>query len=186
MFRQRAGGERNSPHSESILEKSFGEGLLRQARLNLLRDGSLAPVLFVEFQNGEKGILPLELPENPEEKPDYFFTLGLVFVSAGKQLNEALMLSETWYVSKDEDANLSLDVPPREHPQRREAISLMGRNAGGTCFTFVVQPFGRDLHQRPVMEQVAIAEYNVSSRAELAAVGVLDSLFPRRAKFFQA
>lgn len=160
--------------------------MLRQARINLLRDGALAPVLFVQFQKGEKGLLPLELPENPNDKPDYFATLGLVFVSAGKQLHEALMLSETWYVSKDEDANLSLDISPSEHPRRKEAISLMGRNAAGTRFTFVVQPFGRDLRHRPVMEKVAIAEYNVSSMAELAAVGLLDYLFPQRAKFFQA
>lgn len=160
--------------------------MLRQARLNLLRDGSLAPVLFVQFQNHEKGVLPLELPTDPEEKPEYFAIIGLVFASAGKQLNEALMLSETWYVSREEDAALTLEVRPSEHPQRKEAISMMGRNAQRTRYTFVVQPFGRDTRQRPVMERVAIAEYNIAQTAGVAAVGVLDYLFPHRTKFFQA
>ncbi len=166
------------------MEKSFAEGLLQQARLNLLRDGSLAPVLFVQFQEGEKGVLPLELPENADEKPGYFATLAVVFMGAGKQLNEALMLSETWYVSKEEDVNLSVDIRPSEHPQRKEAISLMGRNAAATRFTFVVQPFGRDLQQRPVMEQIAIAEYNIGQTTGITAVGLLDYLFPHRARVF--
>ena len=100
------------------LEKPFVDDMLRQARLNLLKDGSLAPVLFVKFQTGEKGVLPLDLAENEEHKPEYLAAVGMTFVAVGKQLEEALMLAESWYVSSDDTA-LNFDLRPREHPQRR-------------------------------------------------------------------
>lgn len=155
--------------------------MLRQARINLLKDGSLAPVLFVQFQNKEKGVLPLELDENADRKPEYFAALGLMLVSTGRQLQEALMLAETWYVSK-EDSNVNLDLRPSENPQRREAITLMGRNAEHTRYTFVVQTFGRDTRHRPVLERLAVAEYNIPSNPETHAAGLVDYLFPPRTK----
>ena len=181
MFHRSSDTKHFFPSRDSILEKNFVDGMLRQARINLLKDGSLAPVLFVKFQAGEKGVLPLDLSENEEHKPEYLAALGMTFVAVGKQLEEALMLAESWYVSSD-DTTLNFDLRPREHPQRREAITMMGRNAERTRYTFVVQTFGRDEKQRPVMERLAVAEYNVPVSSQTDAVGLVDYLFPPRTR----
>lgn len=172
--------ERLSQVADTILAQPFVEGILGHARQNLKKDGSLAPVLFLQFQDGDGGILPLDLSEIYEERQMYFAAIGRSFVSAGKSIAEALFLSETWYVEAEKNERLTLDVAPSKHPRRREAITIVGRDAPRTRYTMVVQTFGRDSHQRPVFEQVDVAEYNTFGNPTSGPVGLLDQLFPRR------
>jgi hypothetical protein len=171
-----------SRSAETILGQEFVEDILKQAKQNLKEDGSVAPMLFMRLQNGDNGILPLALPATHEEREDYFTAIGLTFLSAGKMIHEALLLSETWYVQADQNQRLPLDVAPSQHPKRREAITIVGRDAERTRYTMVVQVFGRDRHQRPVFEPLAVAEYNTIGGLASGPVGLLDHLFPRRSR----
>src|SRR5689334_22933503 len=110
-------GEHISQNDESILSQGFVNGILMQAQNNLKRDGSLVPVLFFTFHEGDGGIMPLNLPDTHEERADYFTALGSTFVAAGKRIEEALFLSETWYVGAEANERLNLDVAPSQHPK---------------------------------------------------------------------
>lgn len=175
-------GEHISEGEESILGQEFVEGILNQARRNLEKDGSLVPVLFLLFKGGERGILPLALPETTAERQAYFRAIGLAFQSTRKPIAEALMVSETWYVAVDKDKPLSLDVRPSQHPKRREAITVMGRDAERSRYTAVIQLFHRDRHRHPVFEPITEADYNAFVTPGTGPVGLLDDLFPKRSR----
>jgi hypothetical protein len=179
-------GEHLSDTDESILLQSFVEGILNQARQNLQKDGAVAPVLFLQFQDGEGGIMPLDLPDTHEERRLYFTAIGLAFLAEGKQVDEALFLSETWYVGADKNERLTPDVAPSEHPRRREAITIVGRDAARSRYTVVIQPFGRDKQQKPIFEALAVAEYNTFGTLTSGPVSLLDHLFPKRSRVLHA
>lgn len=100
-----ARGEREIPNEartgqDSILTRDFVRGMLKSARVNLKKDGFLQPVLFLRLQSGERGIMPLELPNTHEEQELYFTSLGVSMEGTGREIDEALFLSETWYVAQ--------------------------------------------------------------------------------------
>lgn len=177
MMPQGAAPEEIKQHVESILEKKFVEVILQQARENLQKDGSLVPVLFLNLQDGQQALATLtQLPGTPEEKQLYFAEIGSTIRQGGQNIDEAVFLSESWYVDMQKGGNLAL--PPRQHPQRQEAIMLVGRNADRSRFTMVVQPFGRDRRNRPVFGKIELASYNQAADREAPPVGLLDYLFP--------
>lgn len=172
--------ETSPTHAASILERSFVEHILFGAQENLRRDGALAPVLFFRSQDNVLGILPLALPETTEEKYAYFGLLGVGLIAAGKEAQEALFLSETWYLAAKPGLQLEEEIRPREHPQRREAITIVGRDRLRSHFTFVVQLFHRDARNRFVFGAKEVEEYNIRAAEGIEAVGLLDALFPTR------
>ncbi len=178
-MRERESPAESGPESgASILAQEFVEVILTMAQENLRRDGALAPVLFVRFQGGEQAITLLDLPATTEEKEDYLAALGLSFRQTGRVVEEALFVSETWYVAAEPGQRLNLDVAPSRHPRRQEAITIVGRNADRTRHTIVVQTFGRDRHQRPVLGRMEAAEYNTLSGQGSRPVGLVDYIFP--------
>lgn len=179
-------GEHLSNPEESILAQTFVEGILKQARENLRKDGAVAPILFLQFQGGEGGVLPLELPETHEERRLYFTAIGLAFLGEGTSIDEALFLSETWYVGAEKHERLTLDVAPSKHPHRREAITIVGRDAARSRYAMVILPFGRDAQQKPLFESLAVAEYNTFGILTSGPVGLLDYLFPKRSRILHA
>ena len=180
MFRGKLNKETNSSFSGSILEQPFVEPILAGAHDNLLREGSLAPVLFVRFQDDELGILPLDLPELTAEKYAYFGLLGMSLAAAGSPVREALFLSEIWYVAASAGSKGEEEIRPSQHPERREAISVIGRDSLRSRFTFVVQVFHREAGDRLVLDAREVEEYNIGAVQGTEAVGLLDALFPRR------
>src|SRR5581483_4268581 len=150
--------EQLSDEEESILTQAFVEDILEQARQTLKRDGALTPILFLRFQDRTGGILLLDLPETHGARAAHFAAIGQAFLAMGKILDEVLFLSETWYVMGDQNERLSLDVAPSQHPKRREAITILGRDAPRTRYTMVMQPFGRDRYNQPVFDEPAIGE----------------------------
>lgn len=175
-------GEHLSAEEESILSQEFVEGILKQAKENLQNDGTLVPMLFLRFKEGEGGMMPLDLPDTHAERKMYFTAIGRSFLAEGKNLDEALFLSETWYVEAEKDERLTLDVAPSEHPRRREAITIVGRDAPRTRYTMVIQTFGRDRHHQPVFGPPTLADYNVFGTPTSGPVGLLDHLFPKRSR----
>jgi hypothetical protein len=162
--------------SQSILEKVFTNSILATARGNLEKHGTLLSVLFLNTGAPELGLIALDLPNTAEKRQAYFTRLGLRFLILGQRLREAIMLSETWFVSAQE-APAAFKFPPSQHPSRQEAIVLVGRNAKQTRTTFVVQPFQRDAANQPVWSKIPMAVYNEPVEEGSEAVGLLDDLF---------
>lgn len=70
-----------------------------------------------------------------------------------------------------------LDVPPSQHPSRKEGISIVGRNSRETRFTQVLQPFSRDVDNQPIFGPLKEAKYNVPGDEEPRPSGLMDRLF---------
>jgi hypothetical protein len=160
----------------SLLAKGVLEPMLNTARKNLARDGFLMPVLFVAVPDSRHGIVPLALPQTAEQKQRYFAHLGFLFRRSGQTVSAAAMLSESWFVNP-QTAPAALKLMPSQHPCRQEAVVLIGRNAGNTRSTHVVQPFARDRHNRPVWGKDLIAVYNEPVQTAGKSLGLLDYLF---------
>ena len=161
---------------DSILDKAFIDQILSTAKHNLERDGRLYPVLFVKF--GEGAIVPcsIELPATTEEKRAYLASVGWSMRCEGKVVREALLLAEGWFV-KVRTGTIDLMMRPSQHPLRREAITIMGRDASGTHTSTVVQAFGRDSVDKPVWTEPVVASYNEPVGLGYQPVGLLDCLF---------
>lgn len=160
----------------TILAQPFVDAILGTAKRNVEADGFLTPVVFVQFANGERIVCPLKLPNTPDEKRRYFINLGCEFRQAGRIIQEALALLEGWYVDARTAAS-TLQFAPSQHPQRQEALVVIGRNAEQTRSTSVIQPFGRGDQNRPVWEAPAMAEYNVPASGACQPAGLVDYLF---------
>lgn len=169
-----------SQSGESILTQDFVEQILTTAQENLRASGYLSPVLLVHLAGGQRLITELELPETTEEKEAYFTRMGRSFRRAGQRIHEAVFVAETWYVDVREAPD-AFTVRPSQHPARKEAISIVGRNAQGTRHTFLVQPYSRDRHNQPVFEPIPeeMAQFNVLVEGGTHGVGLLDHLFAK-------
>lgn len=161
---------------ESILAPEFVETVLTAAKENLNRDGYLSPVLFLHLEGGGRVMFSLRLPETPEEKQAYFAGIGLATYQAGQRIQEAVFVSEAWYVDVSEEGTVP-DIAPSQHPKRREAITIVGRNADKSRISFVIQPFSRDSQNQPLWEEMPLARYNVATDEDVHPVGLIDYLF---------
>jgi hypothetical protein len=160
----------------TMLDQEFMGRLLTTAKKNLKNDDGLCPMLFVEFTNGERASYTLVLPRGSVEKQATFATIGASLSHEGRAVHEAVFLSEGWFVDV-EKTGAALTVAPSQHPQRQEAIVIIGRDASGRRVSSVVQPFTRDGEHHPVWEELAMASYNTAPEKGLHPVGLLDYLF---------
>ena len=160
----------------SILSREVIEDLLITAKKNLERYGSLQPVLFVQLANGERLAVAVSLSGTGEEKRRVFTDLRTLLQRQGRIVDEAVLLSEGWFVDAQKVVNATL-VPPSQHPQRQEAITLVGRDAHRTRTTCVVQPFGRTENGQPTWQEAKLAMYDVPVGKGSFPVGIIDCLF---------
>jgi hypothetical protein len=166
-----------SPKDESILTEEFVEPILTVTREFLKYNDHLGPALFLLMENGEQGVIPLaylDSLKSTKDKRAYFTSLGLSIRQAGDRIREALLVSDVWYIKPEEEG--TLDITPSKHPNRKEAIAVVGRDAQGTRFTHVLQPFRRDSQDRPIFEPIE-AKYNVPPEGEHRSTGLIDHLF---------
>jgi len=172
-------GPKNEPinNAETLLSKEVVEGILDDARRNLAVSGSLQPTLFVQLENGKRSIVPLSLPETHPEKCTYFSLLGMSFLQTGHVIREAILVSEAWIITQPEAQELA--VAPSQHPNRKEAITLVGRNAQNSSLVFAIQPFQRDGDNRLVFEALELEHYSDTPTPQYCAIGLLDHLFPQ-------
>ncbi len=170
--------EKEKPsQGESILARGFVETVLTAARVNLERDGALHPVLFLGLKSDEQMVMLLkEFPDTVGERQEYFTALGMALSHTGRKIDEAVFVSEAWYVGMEE-GRTEFDVVPSQHPERREAIVVMGRDAGRTRLTHVLQPFHRGDQNQPIFDQRPMEEYNIPADRFPGAVGLVDYLF---------
>ncbi len=165
--------------NESILSQEFVATILYAAKENLKKDGSLSPVLFARFFDGEQSVFLLELPDTTKEKQAYFTTLGSSVRRSGRRLHEAVFVSEVWYLNETRNRRISLDMRPSEHPERKEAILIVGRNADRTCLIYLVQPFSRNRRNQPMFGPIEVEGYKAPPDRVHQPVGLIDYLFPR-------
>src|SRR3990172_6978642 len=143
--------EREQPHQgESILRKEFVATVLGAAQMNLAKDGELVPALFLQTKDDEHLVVVLEnFPSDSDEKRMYLTALGIALDNTSRSPIEAIFLCEAWYV-EEERGQRDPNVPPSQHPQRKEAIAIMGLNRKRSRLTHVLQPFHRDEQNQPV------------------------------------
>lgn len=146
---------------ESLLSKESIEKVLNGARENLSQDGHVAPVLLVRFESGEeRAVFLRHFPEVSGRKWAYLARLGVALRRTEGKFQEAVLVTESWFVQpKGEEQDLGQSAPS-EHSDRREAIFVAGRDADKSRFSLVLQPFGRRL-----------------ADSDLRMEGILDSLF---------
>ncbi len=165
----------------SILDRPFVENILTTARHNLEMDGALVPMAFARL--GDHLVVPVGLPDLPNDgdpKRMLLIGLGAKLRAQGQEINEAIMLVETWFVDGLKHPNAA-KTRPSQHPARQEAIVVVGRNAANTRHTTVIQPFMRDDDNQPVWLPIPVADYNMSGANSMQAVGLLDFLFDPQA-----
>jgi len=161
---------------ESILAREFVDTILQGARENLAAHGSSQATVFFKLDNGERGIVPISIPEFHEDKQIYFMLLGLTFFERGRRVQEAILVSESWYVGASEGDHL-LHVAPSQHPQRKEAITLAGRDFQGQKYVFAIQPFTRDSCNQPIFEPIVLEQFGEQPDDNNYSTGLLDHIF---------
>ena len=159
---------------ESILSREFVSGIHTRAKENFRKDGYITPVLFFQFLLDERIVIPLDLPDTLEEKQAYFAAIGLATRRIGKRIYEALVISKIWYITNEDD---DFDLSPIQHPKRKEALQIIGRDYRGVRTTAILQPFFRDLQNRPVFEPPRFEQYNLPIETGIQPAGLLDYLF---------
>jgi hypothetical protein len=175
---ERQRGKESPREGESILSQEFVEPILTVTKEFLRYHDRLGPALFLRMEDGEQGVIPLAYLDDLrtiEERREYFASLGLSIRLAGSKIHEALFVSEVWYVEPEELKGL--DVPPSQHPNRKEGISIVGLNNEGTRFTQVLQPFSRDINKQPIFGPLKDAKYNVPLNDQSRPTGLMDHLF---------
>ena len=162
--------------STTILSRGFVDVIMHGARENLADQGCLGTSLFVLFDDGERSVIPLSLPPTHEEKRMYFTFLGLSLLETGRQFNEAILVAESWIVETSE-SDSPPHVAPSQHPQRKEAITLAGRDRLAQKFVFAIQPFHRDTENQPVFEPCLLEQFEEEPNRNHYSTGLLDNLF---------
>ena len=175
-MQERGDRKENTNQPESILTPEQVEEILEKARTNLERHGHLVSTLFLHLTSGEKVLTELSLPCIHEEKQAYFTFLGKAIRYSGYEIREAILLSESWVVMAPQAEGLG--VSPSQHPNRQEAITLVGRNAPNNRSIFAIQTFHRDHRNQPVFEALELEQFTGLPDSKYCATGLLDYLFP--------
>lgn len=172
---ERGNGTEPVQNNDSILSRDTIETILQGARENLASHGSLVATLFLKLDDGEHAIVPLSIPETPEEKQMYFTLLGLSIRDNGHDINEAILISESWYVAPLDEKYP--DLAPSKHPNRKDAVTLAGRDNLGLRYVFAIQPFRRDEGNQPIFEELDLHHFGEDIDKNLYSTGLLDYLF---------
>ena len=161
---------------KSLLTKEAADEILQTARQNKVKDGELSPALFLHIAVNNLIIMPVFLPHGSDKRTTYFVEVGRNLRRNGIIPSEALLLTEGWFVAVQETP-AALKFAPSQHPARQEAIFLVGRDAGDTRFTHVIQPMSSADGQRPRWHPLAHEAYNLETVAHTKPYGLLDALF---------
>lgn len=172
---ERGNGNEPFHKNETILNRDTVDSILQGARENLSSHGSLVTTLFLKLDTGERTIVPLSIPETSVEKQAYFTLLGFSVRDQGFDIQEAILVSESWYVAPSDGQYPN--QAPSEHPDRKEAITLAGRDNLGLRYVFAIQPFHRDTQNGPIFEEMELHDFDGNLDHKSYSTGLLDFLF---------
>jgi hypothetical protein len=161
--------------SDSILAQGFIDQMMAIARQNLERDGRLTTVIFLRFEDRVIHVVNVDLPETADERYTAIRRLGRQLRCHG-QLQEAVMLMDSWYVA-GEDMAEGLPTLPSRHHDRQQAILAVGRNADNSRMSLVVQPYRTDEPKGWIWPKPVITYYDQPADDTNRAEGLLDDLF---------
>ena len=161
---------------DSILTRSHISRMLADAKRGLVDDGCVPTRVFLRLADGEVQSVMLDMAETPEQRAHFLRLVGCRLQARGPALQEAVMVSEVWFVSP-RHAPAAMKLAPSQHPAREEAIVIIGRSADNRRFTQVVQPFSRIEKNRPHWLPTPVAQYDEERSAQHGPVGILDCLF---------
>ncbi len=159
----------------SILTKTFIEPLLKIAQQNLAEDGYLQVMLFLNLKGKGVKTYGLQMPNNNLGRQQVLNQLRQELSANGETIQEALILMDTWYID-GKDAQDGLHTLPSQHPERQEAIAIVGRDARNAKTSMVMQPYTRDEDGQLVWDASGTRIYGQSSK-EVSAPGLVDWLF---------
>lgn len=162
----------------SILTKQVIDSLLHVAQRNMEREGFLTPVCFLRLTSGQRLVIDLSHVlsiQNHEQKRMALILLGKQIRDKGHDIAEVVMVLETWFVANKHRDTTTL--APSQHPNRQEAIVVVGRNAAHTRSSCVIQPFTRDGEQKLTWARIHEAVYNEPPAPGIQLVGLVDYLF---------
>jgi len=172
-----------SPHlDEDAL--SLLEHVYDTASEILQRDGQVLSVAF--FRIGPNAQMPQAiLDAHPDVEPPEPGTVAMLPLLTGddeeKDLSAAVMwtafevldadlvvqVSESWVV-KATNPDVDMNIPPRMHPDRTEAIVLIAHKRGGRTWT-VIAPIERDADGKPsIPEQMPEPQFADSVQGRFA------------------
>jgi hypothetical protein len=167
----------------SLLTKEMTERWLKAACENFERAGFLFPVLFLDVTEKGRIIHMLtELPNTPEQKQAYFAKIGAQYWHQGQLIREAVLLMESWMVLVQESPG-AFRMQPSQHPNRKEVLVLIGRDAANTRSTKVIQSFTREPTNKLTWSKPMITVYNEPVKQENRVQGLLDDLFEANQRF---
>lgn len=110
-----------------------------KAKKLLLRDGQVNPVVFGFLPTGQLLIVEMSF-KSYEEKQAEFARLREFLKE--KEVTACVMVSEVWYLSKNKEEKEGKTILPSQHPEREEAILIIGK-IPGRSYSIAV-PFTRD------------------------------------------
>ena len=160
--------------SDSILAQEFIDQMLAIARQNLESEGGLTTVVFLRFDDPVVHVMDVNLPETADARYVAIRHLGRQLRRHG-QLQEAVMVMDSWYVAGADGAN-GLHTPPSQHPRGQQAILAVGRNADNSHMSLVVQPY-QQAEKGWIWQKPLITHYDQPADATNRVEGLLDDLF---------
>lgn len=157
---------------KSILDAAFLKALQEISCHLMERDNAVCPALFL-LLSGEQvaNIVFDQLPGSFGEKYAMLQAVGVQMSQNHGSFTEAVMISEGWMVLAEKDKPLDLSVMPSKHPNRKEVITIVGKNVGDTISKVSILPFSRDGNkikwEDPIQTDKDITHFT----------GILDALF---------
>lgn len=162
----------------TILSKEHITQNLEVVKSIMENEGRLEPVVFIKLSNGNKIVTSLDTISKTSDSDLKMFYLKLlkkaIVNKHNAEIEEAVMLLETWFVTAKDNNYLS--SMPSQHPERKEAIVICGRNKDKSKISFVLQPFEKRGKKIKWLDK-ALESYQANKSTSMGFEGLVDYLF---------
>lgn len=162
----------------TILSKEQITQNLEVVKSVMENEDRLEPVVFIKLSNGNNIVTSLDTISKISDSDLKRFYLKLlkkaIVEKHNAEIEEAVMLLETWFVTAKDNNYLS--SMPSQHPKRKEAIVICGRNKDKSKSSFVLQPFERRGKKIKWLDK-ALEIYESSKSSNIGFEGLVDYIF---------
>lgn len=160
--------------NDSLLSEESIKRHIEFAQEVLENQGYLSVQLVFHFHSGEKASVIIEKNlSEPDEKRAAIQALGQQLRARHGGIREVIFISESWITNSSiPDAD---KIRPSQHPARREAIIVAGRNEDNSCFALATQFFSREGEDELVWHEIVVHQCDEGDGQVFG--GILDYLF---------